>query len=211
MAECLNDDSSARPESERLLMKCDVGEADADAVLMQRAGQDDVDAYRLLVNKHLSRALNFAERMIGNRNDAEDIVQDAFLRVWKEASRWEPKAKFTTWFHKVLYNLCIDYLRKSEPLTWDIDLESTGSKIPDPEQNLVSVEVSNKVREALKKLPERQRAALILFYYEELTQNEAAEVLEVSVSALEALLFRARTTLRKILKGVVLHNDSVEG
>jgi RNA polymerase sigma-70 factor (ECF subfamily) len=211
MAECLNDDSSARPESERLLTKCAVGEEDADTVLMQRAGQNDVDAYRLLVNKHLSRALNFAERMIGNRNDAEDIVQDAFLRVWKEASRWKPKAKFTTWFHRVLYNLCIDYLRKSEPLTWDIDLESTGSKIPDPEQNLVSVEVSNKVREALKKLPERQRAALILFYYEELTQNEAAEVLEVSVSALEALLFRARTTLRKILKGVVLHNDSVEG
>jgi RNA polymerase sigma-70 factor (ECF subfamily) len=199
MAECLNDDSSARPERERLLMKCDFEEADADAVLMQRAGQDDVDAYRLLVTKHLSRALNFVERMVGNRNDAEDIIQEAFLRVWREAARWEPKAKFTTWFHKVLYNLCIDYLRKSEPFAGDIHFENTGSTIPDAEQNLISLEVSNQVREALKRLPERQQAALILFYYEELTQNEAAEVLEVSVSALEALLFRARTTLRRIL------------
>lgn len=210
MTECLKDDSCAKTESEKSLMKYDSRDADVDVALMQGIGRNDVDAYRQLVSKHLNGALGFAERMIGNRNDAEDIVQEGFLIVWKEASRWKPKAKFTTWFHRVLYNLCIDYLRKPRLLTGGIELESAQSSIPDAEQAIISREYSNQVKEALQKLSERQRAALILFYYEELSQDEAADVLEVSVSGLEALLFRARTTLRKFLKGVILNNDSVE-
>ena len=208
MAECLKYDPCAKTESERPFMKHEARQADADAALMQRVGQNDVDAYRLLFNKYLTRALSFVERMIGNRSDAEDITQEAFLKVWKEAGRWEPKASFGTWFRKVLYNLCIDHIRKSNPLTADIELEDTASEIPDAEKSFISREAADRVRQALQKLPERQRAALILFYYEELSQNEAADVLEVSVSALEALLFRARATLRKALKGVEVNNNS---
>lgn len=209
MAECLNY-PFAKTESEKSFMKHEVKEADADTVLMRRIGQNDVDAYRLLVKKYLNRALNFVERMIGNRSDAEDITQEAFLKVWKEAGRWEPKASFGTWFRKVLYNLCIDFIRRSRPLTTNVELEDTISEIPDAEKNLISLEVSSQVKQALQKLPERQRAALILFYYEELSQNEAAEVLEVSVSALEALLFRARTSLRKMLRVEVNNNSEVD-
>ncbi len=209
MAECLNY-TFAKAESEKSFMKHEVKEADADAPLMRRIGQKDVDAYRLLVKKYLNRALNFTERMVGNRSDAEDITQEAFLKVWKEAGRWEPKASFGTWFRKVLYNLCIDFIRKSRPLTTNTELEDTASEIPDAEKNLISLEVSNQVKQALQELPERQRAALILFYYEELSQNEAAEVLEVSVSALEALLFRARATLRKILRVEVNNSSEVD-
>ncbi len=210
MAEYMENESCIRIGNESLFMIDEAKEADIDVALMRLVGQDDVDAYRRLVNRHLNRALSFVERMIGDRNDSEDIAQEAFLKVWKEAGRWEAKAKFTTWFHRVLYNLCIDHLRKLQPLTADMEIENFVSEVSDPEESFISREVADQVKEALQKLPQRQRAALILFYYEELNQNEAAEVLEVSVTALESLLFRARTTLRKILKREDLKNVSVE-
>lgn len=189
-------------ENKSVEMEIKTDEIDDDETLMQRVGENNVNAYRVLVSKHLNRALNFAERMIGDRSEAEDITQEAFLKVWRQARKWKPKAKFTTWFHRVLYNLCVDYHRKPRLLADRTEVDATPSVIPNPEQIYQSNETSNHLRRALQKLPENQRAALILSYYEGLNQVEAAQILEVSVSAVETLLFRARNTLRQTLKGI---------
>lgn len=178
-------------------------QAPPDAELMRAVAQHDSRAFTCLVQRHLGWALGFAERMLGARHEAEDLVQTAFLRVWQGAARWEPSAKFSTWLYRVLYNLCMDHFRArsaaaQEPLD-DAMAEVLADQTPGIEDRLCAVQRDAGVRAALARLPERQRAALVLRYYEELSQNEAAAVLGLSEGALESLLSRGRATLRKLL------------
>ena len=169
---------------------------DLDEALVARTAKGDSEAFRVLMERHMRRSQRLAMRLTGNASDADEIVQDAFLRLWTKAETWQPgRGKFTTWFFRILVNLCLDRRRRSTPLP----LESAGDPV-DPRQSAVAKiyedEVGHAVRRAIADLPERQRAALALCYYEELSKLEAAETLSVSVSALEALLVRARRTLR---------------
>jgi len=175
-----------------------------DHELMLAVGRHDRRAFECLIERHYGWALGFTDRMLGTRHDAEDLVQTAFLRVWQGAGRWEPNAKFSTWLYRVLYNLCMDQLRArrataSEPLEGEF-VEALADEAPGSEERVWGQQRGARVRAALDRLPVRQRAALVLCYYEERSQAEAAALLGVSEGALESLLSRGRGTLRKWLR-----------
>lgn len=175
-----------------------------DQELMKAAGRQDRHAFAQLVERHYGWALGFSDRLLGNRHEAEDLVQTAFLRVWQVAARWKAEAKFSTWLYRVLYNLCMDQLRAraagpGEPLEDGI-AQSIADEAPGGEDHVSGLQRAALLREALGRLPVRQRAAIVLCYYEERSQAEAAALLEVSEGALESLLSRGRATLRKWLR-----------
>jgi RNA polymerase sigma-70 factor (ECF subfamily) len=175
-----------------------------DHALMMAVGRRDHQAFSRLVERHYGWALGFTDRMLGARHEAEDLVQTAFLRVWRGAAQWEPNAKFSTWLYRVLHNLCMDRLRArrtaaSEPLDGEF-VEALADEAPDGEERVLDLQRGARVRAALDRLPIRQRAALILCYYEERSQAEAAALLGVSEGALESLLSRGRTTLKQWLR-----------
>jgi len=177
----------------------------ADDDLMRLAGCGDRTAFARLVGRHLSRAGAVAARITGNRSDAEEIVQEVFLRAWLKAPAWQAQgeraggARFTTWFYRVLVNLCID--RRRRPV--NAPLEAAGEVAdhrPGGFEDLATAQTSRLVGSAVADLPERQRTALTLCHFEEMSNIEAAEILGVSVGALESLLVRARRTLREKLE-----------
>jgi RNA polymerase sigma-70 factor (ECF subfamily) len=169
-----------------------------DATLVAAVARRDARALEVLVTRHGGWAARFAERLTGNAATAEEVVQDAFLRLWNNAERWEGRARFTTWFYRVLHNLAVDRLRLRNP-----QFEALDEALPDagatPEQALEGERRDARVRAALGQLPERQRAALVLSHYEGLSQAEAAAVLQINEGALESLLSRARSRLRELL------------
>jgi RNA polymerase sigma-70 factor (ECF subfamily) len=167
-----------------------------DQELMAAVARHDGRAFARLVERHLGWSLGFVERMVGARHDAEDLVQTAFLRVWQGASRWEPQAKFGTWFYRVLYNLCMDHFRGRGAPAEALD-EALPDGAPTSEERVAVAQRAARVRAALAALPERQRTAIVLCYYEERSQAEAAALLGVTEGALESLLSRARAALKK--------------
>ena len=175
------------------------GDDALDHELMAAVARRDGQAYARLVERHLGWSLGFAERMLGERQEAEDLVQTAFLRVWQGAARWEPKAKFSTWLYRVLYNLCMDQFRAQGKVAEALD-DELPDDAPGSEERMADQQREARVRAALAALPARQRAALVLCYYEERSQAEAAALLGVSEGALESLLSRGRATLKKWLQ-----------
>jgi RNA polymerase sigma-70 factor (ECF subfamily) len=146
--------------------------------------------------------------MLGAHSDAEDIAQQVFLRVWKNAKRYVPQAKFTTWLLKITRNLVFNELRRRSrhpqvSLTPEGDEEERPLKdehVTSPDDALLQDELQRAVDSAIAALPETQRMAVILRRYEDLSYDEIAETLDQSVSAVKSLLFRARTELRESLK-----------
>jgi len=152
-----------------------------------------------LVARKLPRLLALSRRMLGDAAEAEDVAQEAFLRAWKQAPNWIPgAAKFDTWLHRVTLNLCYDRLRKKRetPMAEPPDRPDPG---PQPDRGLETSQLGAQVDRALQALPERQREAIVLCHYQELSNIEAAELMGVSVEALESLLSRGRRTLRTAL------------
>jgi RNA polymerase sigma-70 factor (ECF subfamily) len=175
-------------------------DAEDDEVLMLRVAAGDHPAFRALAKRHFHRTLALAERMMGRRADAEEIAQETFLRIWRHAGRWRPSlGKLETWLYRVTVNLCLDRLRRPKDLHLDV-VEEAEDPTVDTERHVAAQEVSRRVAAAVAELPGRQRAALVLCYHQELTNAQAAEILAISVWALEALLVRARRTLRVKLK-----------
>jgi len=160
-----------------------------------------VHAAEALVARKLPRMTALAYRLLGDRTEAEDVVQEVFLRVWKSASAWRPgAARFDTWMHRVAFNLCTDRLRKRRevalPDTWDA---------PDPaplaDAEISAEQQSDAVGSALASLAPRQREAIVLTYYQELPNREAAALMGIGVDALESLLARGRRALKARLEG----------
>ena len=144
------------------------------------------------------RRLGLARRILGNDAHAEDIVQDALLRVWTNAPRWRPEAAFRTWLYRVVVNLCLNAKRRAPDLPLD-----AASDAPDPaaraDDVLAERERDRQLNAAIAALPDRQRAAIALTYQEGLGNAEVAAVLDTSVSSVETLLVRARQSLRAAL------------
>jgi RNA polymerase sigma-70 factor (ECF subfamily) len=175
---------------------------DADHALMRRIANKDAEAYREMVAKYLNFSVRFAERMVGNRHDAEEIAQDVMMKVWNEAPRWQPQAKFSTWLYRVVTNRCIDYKRKVVPFSHvEIDAEVMADHAPAADDKMVEEQQARRVRAALSDLPERQRAAVVLSYYEGLSNAQAAEAMDMQLGAYQQLLFRARQKLKEVLSG----------
>jgi RNA polymerase sigma-70 factor, ECF subfamily len=181
--------------------RCALSERDPDADLVARVGARDPGAVRTLVMHKLPRLLALATRMLGDRMEAEDVAQEAFMRIWKQAPQWRTgEAKFDTWLHRVALNLCYDRLRgrREEPVD---TLPDEADPAASPDLRFDERARDEGVRRALAALPARQREALVLTYYQELSNIEAAALMDISVDALESLLARARRSLRAQLAG----------
>lgn len=166
--------------------------------LVRRAALGDSAAFRVLADAHVSRIMNFAFRLLHDRSEAEDVAQETFVRLWKEAGRYEPKASVSAWLHRIAHNLCIDRLRRRrEHPSDELDGERASQE---PGSLLDRKRAASAVEHALASLPDRQRAAIALVHYQGLSNVETAEILEISVDALESLLARGRRTLRELLK-----------
>jgi RNA polymerase sigma-70 factor (ECF subfamily) len=179
----------------------DAPDNESDDDLMRRAGTGDRRAFTRLVERHFKRTVGLAGRIVRNRSDAEEIVQEAFMRAWTKAPDWRSKveradgALFSTWFYRVVVNLCIDRTRR--PIMSPID---DAAEVADPapagDDVVARAETARRVGDAMARLPERQRTALSLCHFEGMSNIEAAAILDITVGALESLLVRARRALK---------------
>jgi RNA polymerase sigma-70 factor (ECF subfamily) len=174
-------------------------DAISDETLITRIAAGDRRAFTLFTQRHGDFLFANAVRMMRETFDAQDAVQETLLRVWQKASLWRPDggASVRTWLYRIAYNVCIDSLRRRRPQTILPETLESGTKTDDAVQDN---ELSAVVNRALKQLPERQRAVLILCHYQGLTNAEAADVVGTSIKGVESLLIRARRQLRDILK-----------
>lgn len=182
-------------------------ESSLDHALMERIGAGDHVAFRHLVERHQNAVIGTVAKMLGNPSEAEDISQQVFLRIWRNAKRYRPDAKFTTYLFTITRNLVFNETRRKgrkKEVSSDEREENSNHLIeesPDrqPDAELLQAELQAAVDAAIASLPESQRMAVVLRRYEQLSYEEIAEVLGLSVSAVKSLLFRARTALRESL------------
>jgi RNA polymerase sigma-70 factor (ECF subfamily) len=169
-----------------------------DASLMARLREGDRAALGELVRRHQQRALEIAVRTLGDPGLAEDVAQEAFLRVWRSAGDYTPKALFTTWLYRIVVNLCLDARKKRRALLGDAP-DRADARLAPAEAGLEHADKVAIVRAALERLPERQRTAVVLHKHSGLTMREIAESTGWSESAVESLLVRAYASLRQWL------------
>ncbi|MEM8743298.1 MAG: RNA polymerase sigma factor [Pseudomonadota bacterium] len=172
---------------------------EADQALMERVSQGDAQAFQQLVDTGIDRVLAVARRTLGDEAEAEDVAQEVFLRLWRQAEKWQGgRAQVSTWLYRVTVNACIDRLRARK--------EETVKDVPDvvaeatQQQTMEEEDLRNTMDAALQQLPERQRLALVLFHYESMSMNAVAEAMDASVEAVESLLARGRRSLKKKLQ-----------
>jgi RNA polymerase sigma-70 factor (ECF subfamily) len=175
-------------------------EASEDAGLVAAAAHGDAAAFRSLVDRHLSGALAVARRMLRDEAEAEDVAQEALLRLWRSAEGLEVGPQgVRPWLRRVVSNLCVDRMRSGRRVSV---VEEVPERI-EPATQLAHMEaqdVSQRVDAALKDLPDRQRMALTLFHYEGLSQIEVGRIMGISDEAVESLLARARRSLKASLR-----------
>ena len=181
---------------------------DEDVRLMALVAGGDSVAFEKLIERHQTLIAGTVARMLGSNADVEDIAQQVFIRVWRSAGRYVARAKFTTWLLKITRNLVFNEMRRAKrhphvPVQIDPESEEIPLKdeaTPTPDATLLELELQQAIDRAITQLPETQRMALVLRRYEELSYDEIADVLELSVPAIKSLLFRARSELRERLQ-----------
>ena len=174
-----------------------------DEQLMAAIAQGDSRAFATLVERHLPRAYAIVRRFVPQQADAEDIAQEAFTRVWTHAAVWQPgRAQFTTWLQRILVNLCLDDIRRHKHRA-EQDIDSLLEELLDPQADTAaSVERAHeaaRIHRVVQRLPEKQRMAVLLCYFDELSNPQAAQLMGLHPKALEGLLGRAREQLRRWL------------
>ena len=177
---------------------------DLDAELMLRVKDGDGESFALLLAKHRAPVMHFLYRMVQSQAIAEELAQEVFLRVYRSRSTYEPTAKFTTWLFRIATHLALNALRdgKNERLQDSLDDESgelprqVSDRRPSVEQAMVYESKMQEIRSAIARLPDKQRAAVLMHKYEEMEYSQIAKVLGCSESAVKSLLFRAYETLR---------------
>jgi RNA polymerase sigma-70 factor (ECF subfamily) len=174
----------------------DVQSDQDDAVLLERFAAGDHAAARLLTDRLLPGALRQAWRVLGDQAEAEDVAQEAMLRLWRNAGEWRAgEARVSTWLYRVTRNLCIDRIRKRRPTAAIEDVAEPPDPAPSVLDRLATSERSRALAQAILALPERQRQALVMRHFDGLSNPEIGERLECSVEAVESLLARARRQL----------------
>jgi RNA polymerase sigma-70 factor (ECF subfamily) len=194
-----------------------------DVQLMLDVKGGDEQSFELLLQRYRTPLVNFLFRMVKNREQAEDLAQEVFIRVYRARGEYVPTAKFTTWLFRIATNLALNSLRdhRHQKLEMSIDAPLTADaedgderpfevadKHPTVEQELVEEERKKMIRRAIEKLPEKQRAAVLLHKYQELDYAEIAKILSCSESALKSLLFRAYEMLRVELAPLVARHGT---
>ena len=168
---------------------------------MARVREGDMEALRLLVEKHQARIIGTISKMLGSDAESEDLAQQVFIRVWKSAPRYKPTAKFTTWLFRITRNLVFNELRRKRHFADQAEEipEPTERADKEPDQVLLGEELQLAIQDAINRLPESQRMAIILRRYEEMPYEEIAKVMGTTVPAVKSILFRARAELRERL------------
>lgn len=176
-------------------------EDESDEDLVVRIAHADHRAFTILVTRHTDMFYASAYRMTGNRIESEDVVQDAFLKLWNRADNFDAGkgVKFTTWFYRVVTNLAIDRMRKNKKQVAADFLEDWADDTYNAQNILENSEEQAYLEAAIQALPDKQKAALNLCFYEGLSNKEAADILGVGVKALESLLMRAKTGIKDTL------------
>jgi RNA polymerase sigma-70 factor, ECF subfamily len=199
--------------------------ARTDVQLMLDVKAGDEASFELLLHRYRTPLVNFLYRMVRNREQAEDLAQEVFLRVYRAREDYVPSAKFTTWLFRIATNLALNSVRDTRyhKLEVSIDAPITDAedgdertldipeKHPNIEQHLVEDARRKMIRHAIDKLPEKQRAAVLLHKYQELDYAEIAKILACSESALKSLLFRAYESLRVELAPLVAQQIKNQG
>jgi RNA polymerase sigma-70 factor (ECF subfamily) len=172
-----------------------------DQELLALVQEGSQPAFAELVRRHTDRFYRLAYRYVQSRETAEDIVQDAFVKLWEDPGKWQPgrNTRFTTWFYRIVVNLCLDWQKKKRPLPLDekmplIDERETA------DEAMIKIQEQRLLEKEIAALPERQRTALNLCFDEGLSNQQAAEVMGVNLKALQSLIMRAKTTLRERMK-----------
>lgn len=183
--------------------------SDAESVrLMLRVKDGDMRAFEALVELHQGAVIGTVTRMLGSLDDAHDVSQQVFVRVWKSAPRYEPSAKFTTWLFTITRNLVFNEMRKrgrrkevslDEPLFEDQPRQIQHPLAPGADTLTQQDELERALDAAIAALPEKQRMAVVLRRYEDTPYEDLCQILGMSLPAVKSLLFRARTELRKSL------------
>ena len=171
----------------------------SDESLLQAVGRGDLEAFEELVRRRQAWAWKIAYRFLGQKSEAEDVVQEAFIRLMKAADRYRPSACFTTYFYRIITRLCIDRAKQKKKPALETIPDSADDTAPDAATELIRRETADAVRSALDTLAPNQRMAIVLRYYEELNYRDIAAVLEITPKAVERLLSRGRKRLRTIL------------
>ncbi|WP_120502602.1 RNA polymerase sigma factor [Roseovarius sp. EL26] len=167
----------------------------SDGALLVLFANGDQQAARVLTLRLTPAVLGHAMRLLGDRAEAEDVAQEAMLRLWRIAPQWQQdQAKVTTWLYRVVANLCTDRLRKMRPMTLDAVDEPVDETASTAEQIQDQIR-AQALQQALNDLPERQRQAVVLRHIEGLSNPEIAEIMEISIEAVESLNARGRRSL----------------
>lgn len=166
-----------------------------DEQLMQAVAEGDLDAFNEIVLRHQAAAWSVAWRFLGDPMEAEDVAQEAFLKILEAAPRYRAKASFRTYIYRIVTRLCIDWSRKKRPAYTDQLCEIQDPAF-NPAEDLLASEQRAQIRKALDALPPNQRMALILRHYDGLSYAEIAEALGTTIKAVERLISRARATLQ---------------
>jgi len=186
-----------------------------DTNLMIRFKDGNQEAFKEIVERHKLLVLNLCLRFTGNKDDADDLAQEVFIRVYQAASNYEIKAAFTTWLYRITVNHCLNYQRRKKILKFFSLSHGKNSKYQNgvrtpefaineqPDTEFEKKELQQIVHNAIQSLPENQKTVLILYRYHDLSYKEIANVLDITVSAVESRLHRAKENLKKKLKFVV--------
>ncbi|HDP69422.1 MAG TPA: sigma-70 family RNA polymerase sigma factor [Actinobacteria bacterium] len=178
--------------------------AEADEVLVQRILSGDEDCFEELVNRHFKGLLFLALQMLDNFEEAEEVVQEAFLKAYTSLESYNPNWRFSTWFYRITTNKCLNRLRRKKlRFLWEAR-ELRNQKLKDdfvnsPERTVISTERQERLMRAISKLPSDYRALIIFKYFQELKYEEIAKILNIPPSTVGTKLFRARMLLRKNL------------
>jgi len=178
---------------------------DPDTALMLKVSQDDGPSFDLLLARHRGTVVNHLYRLIHNRDIAEELAQDVFIRVYRSRANYQPDAKFTTWLFRITTNVALNWRRDTRReagyVRLDQDVRGTHKRelwngLPQADEVLVQKYRAQQVRAAIDKLPPKQLAAVLMHKYEGMEYSEIAAALQCSIPALKSLLFRAYETLR---------------
>jgi RNA polymerase sigma-70 factor, ECF subfamily len=185
---------------------------ETDPALITRAREGDPDAFRVLVERYSVKLFQLAFRMTGNEQDAEDVVQETFLRAHKQLERFESRAGFGTWLHRIAANCSLDLLRKrkrhevpvdSVELVWKEPASTLLSHAPSPDDQVFHLEVQQKVEAVMEQLTPMERTAFVLRHFEGRSIEEIGSVLGAGPSATKQSIFRAVQKMRRALEPVL--------
>src|ERR1043165_6839725 len=175
---------------------------DPDIELMLRFQKGDERAFEELAGKHTRGVLNLVYRYLGDATRAQDVAQDIFVKVYRARMKYEPKAKFSTWLYRIAVNHCLNEIRdrKSQPsLAAPINDMLEEPEGENPDARMSRVELQAAVKSAIDSLPENQRMAVILARYEDMSYDEIAQTMGMSLEAVKSVLFRAKENLKQAL------------